>query len=74
MEIAAGEFKAKCLRLMDEVAQTRESVIITKHGKPIAKLVPVDAAPASPFGFLQGSVRFTGNVTAPTGSIWDADV
>lgn len=74
MEIAAGEFKAKCLRLMDEVAQTRESVIITKHGKPVAKLVPVDEAPASPFGFLQGSVRFTGDVTAPTGDMWEADV
>ena len=41
MEIAAGEFKARCLKLMDEVQATGEEVVITKRGKPVAKLVPV---------------------------------
>lgn len=39
--IVAGEFKAKCLALMDEVARTGEEIIITKRGKPIARLEPV---------------------------------
>jgi len=38
--IAAGEFKAKCLKLLDQVAQTRQPLIITKHGKPVAQLTP----------------------------------
>lgn len=43
--IGAGEFKAKCLRLLDEVARRRAPLVITKHGKPVAKLVPVDDPP-----------------------------
>jgi prevent-host-death family protein len=39
--VPAAEFKANCLRLMDEVAQQRRAIIITKRGKPVAKLVPV---------------------------------
>ncbi len=46
-EIQAGRFKQECLRLMDEVTATRTPLIVTKHGKPIVKLVPADEAPAS---------------------------
>jgi len=41
-QMAAGEFKAQCLEVMDEVAATREPVMITKRGEPVAKLVPVE--------------------------------
>jgi prevent-host-death family protein len=40
MQIPAGEFKAKCLKLMDQVARSGVPIVITKHGKPVAKLVP----------------------------------
>jgi prevent-host-death family protein len=40
--MAAGSFKVHCLAVMDEVQAKRESVVITKHGKPVAKLVPAD--------------------------------
>lgn len=50
MEIIASEFKAKCLHLMDVVADTGEPLIITKHGKAIVKLVPCDHKPATLFG------------------------
>jgi prevent-host-death family protein len=43
--IAAGEFKAKCLHLLDEVAKQRAPLVITKRGKPVAKLVPIDDGP-----------------------------
>ena len=41
-QMAAGEFKAHCLAVMDEVAATREPVVITKRGKPVATLVPIE--------------------------------
>jgi len=44
-QIPAGEFKAQCLALMDLVSQTGEPVLITKHGKPMAKLVPAERRP-----------------------------
>ena len=43
--MAAGVFKAKCLKVMDEVQAKRISVVITKRGKPVAKIVPIDAKP-----------------------------
>ena len=43
-QMAAGEFKAQCLAIMDEVAATREPVVITKRGEPVAKLIPVDTS------------------------------
>jgi prevent-host-death family protein len=73
MEIAAGEFKAQCLRLMDEVQQTRQEVVITKHGKPVAKLVPVkEASSDSLLGFLKDSVQVTGDIVAPLEDLWEA--
>lgn len=74
MTIAAGEFKTHCLRLMDEVDRKHCSFVITKHGKPVAKLVPVDEEPAVPvFGYLKGRARITGDITASTGETWNAD-
>lgn len=55
---SAAEFKAKCLKLMDEVAKTRKPIIITKRGKPVAKLVPADPEPRKPlFGCMAGTHR-----------------
>ena len=74
MTIAAGEFKTHCLRLMDEVKKQHRSFVITKRGKPIAKLVPVDEAePPQVFGFLKGRARIDGDIVAPTGETWNAD-
>lgn len=64
-EIPAGEFKAKCLKLMDEVQQTGEEVIITKRGKPVAKLVPAAKEKPFLFGSMKGSVRITGDIVGP---------
>jgi prevent-host-death family protein len=51
--IAAGEFKARCLQLMDEVAETGDDIVVTKHGKPVARLVPAVSKPepTALFGF-----------------------
>lgn len=74
MEIAAGQFKAKCLQLMDQVQQSREEIVITKHGKPVAKLVPVDeTGPRSILGYLQGTVEIVGDIVSPLESEWEAN-
>jgi prevent-host-death family protein len=41
-QIAAGEFKAQCLAIMDQVSGSGEPVVVTKHGKPVVKLVPAE--------------------------------
>lgn len=75
MEIAAGEFKAKCLRLMDHVQQSGEEIIITKHGKPVAKLVPVDnvGPQKSLYGYMKGTAETFGDIVEPIDEIWNAE-
>ena len=64
-KMAAGAFKAKCLAVMDEVQTTHETVVITKHGKPVAKLVPVSHETDEIFNFLAGKGAITGDVVSP---------
>jgi prevent-host-death family protein len=66
----AGEFKAKCLELMDEVAASGETIVVTKRGKPVAKLGPIVERPASLFGCLQGNFTFVGDVVSPVEVDW----
>lgn len=74
MEIAAGQFKAQCLKLMDQVQQTKEEVIITKHGRPVARLVPIELETKdSIVGWMKGSVVITGDIVAPLDEVWDVD-
>ena len=70
--MAAGSFKVHCLAVMDEVQAKRESVLITKHGKPVAKLVPADKSPDDIYGFLAGKGKVEGDIVAPalSGDDW----
>ena len=63
--VPATEFKANCLRLMDEVAQQRRPIIITKRGKPVAKLVPMEEEPLDLFGRMAGSIKICGDIISP---------
>ncbi len=63
--IAAAEFKARCLSLMDDVQRTRQTVVITKRGKPVAQLVPVPAAKSDFIGRLKGKIRIVGDIESP---------
>ena len=65
--IAAGTFKARCLAIMDEVAAKHQSVVITKRGKPVAKLVPVEQEKDDIFGFLKGkgTIEIKGDIVSP---------
>ena len=63
--MAAGSFKVHCLAVMDEVQAKRESILITKHGKPVAKLVPADKDTDDIYNFLAGKGTITGDVVSP---------
>ena len=70
--IKASEFKAKCLKIMDEVAQGGETVMITKNGVPVAQLVPAVRRPETVIGALKGSVTIHGDIISPLDIPWDA--
>jgi len=63
--VPAGEFKVHCLAIMDEVQAKRQPVVITKRGKPVAKLVPVESEKDEIFGFLKGKGKVLGDVVSP---------
>lgn len=69
--IGAGDFKAKCLKLLDEVARTREPLVVTKRGRAVAKLVPIPPETVL-FGALAGSVRQEGDIVSPLENDWEA--
>ena len=64
-EIAARSFKTHCLAVMDEVQAKHETVVITKHGKPVAKLVPVSTETGEIYNFLAGKGAVVGDVISP---------
>ena len=72
MMITAGKFKAQCLRIMDEVHKNHREVIITKYGKPVAKLVGVNSQTKSPlFGFLKDTVIIKEDIISSINEGWD---
>lgn len=73
MELPATEFKAKCLAYLDQVQQTHAEIVLTKHGRPVAKLVPVEEAEAKVFGRLAGTVHVLGDIVNPLDEAWEAD-
>jgi prevent-host-death family protein len=64
-KIPAGEFKARCLKIMEDVRSYRVPVVITKKGRPVAKLVPADEEAADVFGCMAGTAEIRGDVEAP---------
>ena len=64
-KIAAAAFKTKCLALMDEVHFKHETIVITKRGRPVAKLVPVSKAEDEIYNFLGGKRAITGDFVSP---------
>ncbi len=73
LEIGAAEFKAKCLRLLDEISERkREAIIITKRGKPVARLTPIDKAGGPIYGEMKGLAKIRGDLTEPLDAEWEA--
>lgn len=72
--IQASEFKAKCLALMDEVARTGKTIVVTKNGRPVAELRPYRAPRAkSLIGLHKGQLKILGDIISPVGrELWKA--
>jgi prevent-host-death family protein len=68
-EMPAGEFKAKCLSVLDRVQRTGKAVIVTKRGRPVAQLVPL---PSNDEASLLGSVVYEEDLLSPIEAEWDA--
>ncbi len=68
-KVAAAKFKEQCLSILDHLEP--EGIIITKHGKPVAKLLPIERAAADLIGSLRGRIRVKGDIQS-TGAKWDA--
>ena len=61
-KIPAAQFKSQCLAVMDQVAESGRAVVVTKHGKPVVQIIPVQSDENEIFGFLAGKVRIVGGV------------
>ncbi|MXX00410.1 MAG: type II toxin-antitoxin system Phd/YefM family antitoxin [Acidimicrobiia bacterium] len=72
-EIKASDFKAKCLKLMDEVAVSGEELVITKHGRPVSRLVPYQDKPRMTFGRNRENIQITGDIVSPMPPDWFDD-
>lgn len=69
--IDAVEFKSRCLELLDALAATRETLVITKHGKAVAKVVPIPPE-MTLFGAMKGSVLREASIISPLENDWEA--
>ncbi|MCY4088747.1 MAG: type II toxin-antitoxin system prevent-host-death family antitoxin [Candidatus Saccharibacteria bacterium] len=70
--IKASEFKAKCLKLMDDVADSGQELIITKNQKPVAKLTPYIKKTNSLLGIAKNQGKITGDIISPLDIDWDS--
>lgn len=68
--MGAAKFKEQCLSVLDHL--DTEGVVITKHGKPVAKVIPIETESASLIGALKGKLRIKGDILS-TGLRWDAE-
>ncbi|MGD9598028.1 MAG: type II toxin-antitoxin system Phd/YefM family antitoxin [Steroidobacteraceae bacterium] len=75
MSIKATEFKAKCLRLIDDVAAKQRPLVITKRGKPVARIVPFEDETPLPglFGYMKGTGEVAGDIIEVSPEAWSAE-
>lgn len=72
--LKAGYFKSHCLELMDTVEETGQEFVITKHGRPVAKLGPVSPVQKKPlWGMFKGQIEVLADIVESTGEVWDAN-
>jgi prevent-host-death family protein len=69
-KISAGAFKSRCLAVIDDVARTRQPIIVTKGGRPIAKVIPTEKQRPQR---LLGTVKFHGNILEPILGRWNIE-
>lgn len=70
-QLSATIFKATCLEVMDEVARTGRTVIVTKHGRPVVSVTALPGAVSSPWGFMKQSIGRIGDIISPLPDAWE---
>ena len=70
--LSAAEFKATCLEVLDRVARTGRGVVVTKRGKPVARVVPLVNRPDQIVGAMKGTVDVRGDIISPVRTRWAA--
>ena len=70
--VSTSELKARCSKIIEDVARRRTPVLITKRGRPLAKIVPLDGERESLFGFAKGCITVRGDIVAPLDVTWGA--
>ena len=71
--IKASEFKARCLKLMDEVADNGVEIVITRNGRPVSRLIPYRKKPDTLFGIDRGRLEILGDIDEPLDVAWEAE-
>lgn len=64
-QMRASVFKARCLSVIRDIQATGEPVLVTKRGKPVVKVVPVETEKDDLFGFMAGKFKITGDIESP---------
>jgi prevent-host-death family protein len=70
--MSAADFKAKCLDVLDRVAESREPLIVTKRGRPVARVVPMVNRPSRLWGAMRGEIQVRGDIVSPLDVEWEA--
>jgi prevent-host-death family protein len=73
IQIAAGKFKAKCLALIDHVAQSHETIIVTKYGKPMVKVQPISSEKDISHKPLKNLATYIGDIVSPIDEEWESE-
>jgi prevent-host-death family protein len=73
MTVPAGKFKAQCLQMLDDVQKNRREIVITKRGKAVARLVPLESGTQQIWGRMKGTVEILGDIVGPIGEKWNAE-
>lgn len=72
--VGVTEFKAKCTKLLADVEKRRVRLTVTRRGRPIARVVSAETKPPSMYGFMKGTVTILGDITEPTGEVWNVEL
>src|ERR1700730_14351163 len=72
MNMPPADFKAQCPKLTKQVEKTRQPIVITKHGRPVAQLAPVPPAASGLFGYIKATLQIPGDIIAPIDEKWSA--
>lgn len=73
-DLTVTEFKATCLQVMEKVRRSRKPVVVSKRGKPLVRIVPVEEARRVPlFGYMKGTMKIAGDVVGPDPEDWDSE-